>query len=45
MSLEAMGPMHLLLILIDFVQTLGFESYVEEVEGVLKDHKQAQKVR
>ena len=28
-----------------FAQRLGFDSFTEEIEDVLKDHKKAQKVR
>ncbi|KAB5593399.1 Histone-like transcription factor and archaeal histone protein [Ceratobasidium theobromae] len=38
---KTISPEHI----VGALKTLGFESYVEEVEGVLKDHKQAQKDR
>ncbi|KDN37794.1 hypothetical protein RSAG8_09949, partial [Rhizoctonia solani AG-8 WAC10335] len=38
---KTISPEHI----VGALKTLGFESYIEEVEGVLKDHKQAQKDR
>jgi len=38
---KTISPEHI----VGALKTLGFESYVEEVEGILKDHKQAQKDR
>ncbi|QRV91256.1 Histone-like transcription factor (CBF/NF-Y) and archaeal histone [Ceratobasidium sp. AG-Ba] len=38
---KTISPEHI----VGALKTLGFESYVEEVESVLKDHKQAQKDR
>ena len=40
-SKKTISPEHI----VGALKTLGFESYVEEVEGVLKDHKQAQRDR